>query len=427
MPKRTAKHLTVDDVKRAKPKDKPYELRDAKQAGLLLRVQPSGVKSWVVVYTVNGRKTRKTLGDTSKVTLGRARTKAKDATSAADKGKDPFKEEREANRALLGEYIKGPYSEYAKANILSHADILARLKRNWKDLNNRSMTQITPLDIQRWRKKKAKAKNPVSFETLQRELTYLKACLNTAVREHKVIPHHQLTGYTLTRENQELQDTKGTGPRYLEPAEETALRTAMDAREQDMRQARENMRAWQRERGRELSPAIPADHYADHIKPIVLLAMNTGLRRGDLFSLEWRHVDFNNRQIRKVINKTRRKNSKLTPAVLPLSPEAFNVLETWRKQTTGDGLVFPSPVTGGQLDNINKAWGKLVKDAKIKNFRFHDLRHSFASKLVMAGIPLNTVRELMTHSKLDMTLVYAHLSPQHKEDAINLVFGGVTP
>ena len=426
MPKRNAKHLTAEDVKRAKPKEKPYELRDAKEAGLLLRVQPSGVKSWVVVYTVDGKKTRSTLGDASKVTLGRARAKAKDKTSAADKGIDLAKDEREANRALLGEYIKGAYAKYAKANILSYEDVLTRLPRNWKDLYKRSMAQITPLDIERWRKKKSKKDNPAGFETLQKELAYLKACLNTAVKVHKVIPSHQLTGHNLTRQTQDLQDTKQTAPRYLEPAEETALRAALDAREQDIREARDRMRSWQRERGKELSPAIPADHFADHVKPIVLLAMNTGLRRGDLFSLEWRHVDLKNRQIRKVINKTRRKNPKLTPAVLPLSPEAVQVFDTWRKQTTGEGLVFPSPATGGELDNINGAWRGVVKAAGITNFRFHDLRHSFASKLVMAGIPLNTVRELMTHAKMEMTLVYAHLSPSHKEDAINLVFGGAS-
>jgi integrase len=183
------------------------------------------------------------------------------------------------------------------------------------------------------------------------------------------------------------------------------------------------MRAWQQARGMPLSPPVRPEDFADHIKPIVLLALNTGLRRGDLFSLEWHHVDFNNRQIRKVINKTRRKNTKLTPAVLPLSPEACKALKTWQDQTTDVGLVFPSPVTGKALDNINKAWNGVVKDAGIENFRFHDLRHSFASKLVMGGIPLNTVRELMTHSTMDMTLVYAHLSPSHKEDAINKVFG----
>ena len=426
MPKRTARHLTAGDVKKAKPQNKPYELRDGKQAGLLLRVQPSGVKSWVVVYAIDGRKTRKTLGDASTVTLGRARTGAKKATAAADDGVDIYREEKRAKGALLGEYVRGPYKEYAEAHILSHKGLLDRMERNWKGVYGRSMSDIAPMDIQRWRKKKIMGENPVAFETLQRELTCLKACLNTAVKVHKLIPGHQLQGYALSRGTEQLQGKKQTAPRYLEPEEETSLRAALDAREQALRDARDRMREWQRERGKELSPGISPDHYADHIKPIVLLALNTGLRRGDLFSLEWHHVDLKNRQIRKVINKTRRKNKKLTPAVLPLSPEACKTLTQWQKQTVNEGLVFPSTVTGGKLDNINKAWNAVVKDAGIKSFRFHDLRHSFASKLVMAGIPLNTVRELMTHGDIAMTLVYAHLSPSHKEDAINQVFGEAT-
>lgn len=426
MPKRTAKHLTVDDVTRAKPREKPYELRDATQPGLLLRVQPSGAKSWVVSYSVEGRKTRKVLGDPGVVTLKRARTLAKAAGATAEKGTDPYGDEKASRSALFGKYLKGAYAQYAEQHILSHVDMLARLNNNFGDLADRSMAKITPLDIQRWRRKKAKEEKPVSFETLQRELTYLKACLNTAVKVHKLLPRHQLEGYTLSRDTSQLKGKKQSGPRYLTDEEETALRKALDDRETKMREARERMRQWQKGRRLELSPEIKPTDFADHIKPIVLLAMNTGLRRGDLLSLQWDHVDINNRQIRKVINKTRRKNHSLTPSILPLSGEAMQTLRQWHKQTGQPraGLVFPSPVTGGEMENITKAWNAVVKDAGIENFRFHDLRHTFASRLVMAGVPLNTVRELMTHSDIKMTLVYAHLSPSHKEDAINLVFGG---
>ncbi|MEM8940735.1 MAG: site-specific integrase [Pseudomonadota bacterium] len=423
MPKRSAIHLTADGVNSAKPQDKPYEIRDAGQPGLLLRVQPSGSKSWVIVYTVNGRKTRKVIGDARKLGVKAARTKAKKPLATAEAGKDPYLDEKAAQSALLGKYLDGPYKAYAEAHILSHADLLPRLRRNWGHLAKRSMAEITPLDVQRWRKRKMREQKPVSFETLQRELTYLKAMLGTAQKIHKLIPSHQLQGYTLTRESAQLEDKKSKGPRYLDATEEIALRHALEERDLELRSARESMREWQRARKRTQSESIKDEEYPDHITPIVLLALNTGLRRGDLFSLEWRHVDFSNKQIRKVIDKTRRKNHDLLPAVLPLSAEAMRVLTQWKKQSSGSDLVFPSPVTGGKLNNIKKAWEGLMTSSGIQNFRFHDLRHTFASKLVMAGIPLNTVRELMTHSDPKMTLVYAHLSPSHMADAIDQVFG----
>ena len=73
------------------------------------------------------------------------------------------------------------------------------------------------------------------------------------------------------------------------------------------------------------------------------------------------------------------------------------------------------------MDNCNSSFRWLLREAGIAKFRWHDMRHDFASRLVMAGVDLNTVRELMTHSDISMTLRYAHLAPEKKRAAVELI------
>ena len=89
------------------------------------------------------------------------------------------------------------------------------------------------------------------------------------------------------------------------------------------------------------------------------------------------------------------------------------------------GLVFRGRF-GGRLNNVRNSWRTLLQDAGIENFRWHDLWHHFASKLVMAGVDLNTVRELLGHSTITITLRYAHLAPEHKAAAVARIAYGTS-
>jgi site-specific recombinase XerD len=109
---------------------------------------------------------------------------------------------------------------------------------------------------------------------------------------------------------------------------------------------------------------------------------------------------------------------------VPLNKLAFATISCWRdqsKHTSPGSLVFPSPKTGKKMDNCDNSWDGVLKKAGIENFRWHDMRHDFASQLVMRGVDLNTVRELMGHADLKMTLRYAHLAPENKMKAVEVL------
>ena len=146
---------------------------------------------------------------------------------------------------------------------------------------------------------------------------------------------------------------------------------------------------------------------------MVLLTLNSGLRRGELFHLRWEDLNLRTKMLT-VCGATAKSGQ---TRHIPLNREALAVLEAWGQQSPNDVLVFPAK-GGKRLTNVNTSWHGLLQDARITGFTWHDLRHSFASKLVMAGVSLAVVRELLGHADLTMTLRYAHLAPDHKAAAV---------
>jgi integrase len=153
---------------------------------------------------------------------------------------------------------------------------------------------------------------------------------------------------------------------------------------------------------------------------MVLASMNTGMRRGEVFKLRWRDVDLAQQVL--TVRSASAKSEKRRDIFL--NAEALATLEAWRGMCDPDtDLVFPGD-KGKALTSTKRSWEAVLADAGIKGFRWHDLRHHFASKLAMAGVDLNTVCELLGHSDDKITQRYAHLAPSHKRKAIELLCAG---
>lgn len=155
---------------------------------------------------------------------------------------------------------------------------------------------------------------------------------------------------------------------------------------------------------------------ADHLKPIVITALNTGMRRGEILSLKWENVDLKHGFI--LLDMTMTKNGERRE--IPVN-DTLRATLTGIQRRLDIPYVFWDPSTGLPYGDIKNSFKGACRRAGIKDFRFHDLRHTFASYLVMAGIDIATVRELLGHKTLTMTLRYAHLAPSHKVKAVDIL------
>jgi integrase len=394
--------LTNRMVESIPVKDRPYEVRDTKIRGLVLRIQPSGYKCWILQW---GHKKRKTLGPLGHLSLDQARTTASHLMAEVIQSGVPSLAKSKSANLTLRKFIDEQFAPWAKAELRTGHQLITTLDRAFGDFMGLALHEI---DINRleiwWRKRltmvSKQTDKPVQRTTAAREFAGLRSTLSKAV-DWGVLKENAIKGMR-------IKDTQSRKiVRNLSPDEETRLRAALKRRDGFMIAARESGNRWRQEFDKPLYPTLPAHGYGDHLTPVVMIAMNTGLRRGELMSLNWSDIDFGKKIL--TVRRERAKNG--NQRHIPLNAEATKVLTQWRSQESGEDQVF-------RINDPKKAWSGVLEAAAIKEFRFHDLRHHFASRLVMLGVDLNTVRELLGHADLTMTLRYAHLAPEHLAAAV---------
>jgi len=251
---------------------------------------------------------------------------------------------------------------YAKPNKRTWIDDVYHSKDFVKFFGDIYLDEIKPLKIEEY--KKWKKEQAVKSATVNRSLASLRIMLNKAV-EWGILKESPMKKIKFYKENNQRM-------RYLEVDEIERLLKGS----------------------------------ASHLRDIVLFDLNTGLRRGEIFNLKWSNIDIRNGRIYIHQSKTQEKR------VIPMNGVILRLLLNIRERSASE-YVFCNK-DNGKIKAIRTAFKSALKRAGINDFRFHDLRHSFAAHYLMSGGHIFALKEILGHKKIEMTMRYSHFSQEGK-------------
>ncbi len=313
--------------------------------------------TWYIDYYVDGRRKRECVG-VNKKTAEKALAIRK---AEIAQGRYDFKKE---NSIKLQDFAKD-YLEYSRANKKSFKRDITSLNALLPYFEGKKLSQIKPEDIERYKIMRRKSVAP---GTINRELACLKHMFTMAIKWGKA-------GSNPVKEVKLFKEERGRLRVLLKEEEERLLHAS--------------------------SP---------HLRPILITALNTGMRRGEILNLAWDNVDLTNKFI--IVEKTKSGEKR----TIPMNKLLTATLKCVRSNSS-DGYVF-CKADRSPYGDVKTAFLAALRRSGIKPCRFHDLRHTFASRLVMNGVDLVTVKELLGHSSIQTTMIYAHPSPEHKQRAV---------
>jgi excisionase family DNA binding protein len=293
---------------------------------------------------------------------------------------------KEKKQIVFSDLAKLYIDNYAKSN-----------KRSWRCddycidahlkpfFGKKDLGEISPLDVEAYRAQRLEA--GIKKSTSNRELALLKRMFHLA-SDWGYAGGNPVTKVKLFSERDNLKE------RVLTADEETRLLA----------------------------------HCAPHLRPIVVFALNTGMRRGEILGLRWDQIDASGRSVR----VTRTKGGR--DRIVPLNDAAAGVVKAQRKTSHGSH-VFPSMKGREFMRTVDHSFGRACRLAGIVGLRFHDLRHTFATRLIRRGADIITVQALLGHYSVTVTQRYTHSGADEKRRAVealsraseSLLHGGDTP
>jgi integrase len=277
-------------------------------------------------------------------------------------------------------------------------DIKRQEKIKFEDFANTYFELHSKQHKKSWTRDKSLIKNLISFFGGK----YLYEITPMLIEKYKIARRNEVSPATT---NREVACLKNMFTKAIEwgKAEENPVKKVKLFRENNCR-----IRYLEKEEIRKLLKAC-----SKHLRPIVAVALNTGMRKGEILNLKWHDIDFKRGIIYLLDTKNNEKRE------VPMNELLKKALISVPKHPDSP-YVFCNK-DGKPYANVRKSFFTALKKSGIVNFKFHDLRHTFASHLVMSGIDLNTVKELLGHKSIEMTLRYSHLSPDHKKRAVDIL------
>ena len=309
---------------------------------------------WYIDYFLNGRRVRKAVGTSKKVAvLALQRIKVRKARHEFLGIKEPKK--------MIFDNLCDEYLEYSRTNntTQSYRRNRTSIKNLLQEFSGRMIHEITVRDVENYKMLRVSKVKPA---TVNRELSCIKYMFNVAV--------------------------------LWEYLSDNPLRSIPQFKEPPGR-----IRYLQEE---EVIPLLEC--CADHVRLIVITAINTGMRKGEILRLKWQDIDLRQRLI--IVRNSKNNESR----VLPINVDLYNTLITIGPQLP-DEYVFTHS-DGKPFRDIKDGFTAATKRAGIIDFRFHDLRHTYAVYLAKNGTPLIVLQKLLGHKTITMTMRYAQFTDQ---------------
>ena len=324
---------------------------------------------WYVDFTFNKKRIRQFGGYTKEQARN---TLAKIRIQKLDEKMGYKKPERKSKKFM--EFARDEFIEnYSKVNKKSWSRDVSSLKALEPYFKEKMIHEVTPKSIEKY--KAQRLSGSIAPGTVNRELAFLNTMFKKAV------------------EWDDLDSSPMEKVRNLRvpPHKDRILTRAEIKRLIDISNSREE------------------GFHGTHLNPVLIVALNTGMRMSEILKLEWENVYLMKRRIHVEDSKSGRSRD------IPMNDLVVEALSVRPHDTK---YVFPSPKTDESLKSVKSSFKRACRKAKIKGLRFHDLRHTSATIMIEIGVPLVTVSQILGHASIQMTMRYAHPRPEHKRDAI---------